>query len=71
MLAARRHALLRPALVATLLLDLAEALVWDGDLPAHQYEDWTVVEILRSALPASLQLGVLALSLAVVDARSG
>jgi oligopeptide transport system permease protein len=41
-------------------------LMWDGDLPAHQYEDWTVVEILRSALPASLQLGVLALSLAVV-----
>lgn len=40
-------------------------LVWDGDLPAHQYEDWTVVEILRSALPVSLQLGVLALALAV------
>lgn len=41
-------------------------LVWDGDLPAHQYEDWTVVEILRSALPVSLQLGVLALGIAVV-----
>lgn len=41
-------------------------LIWDGDLPAHQYEDWTVVEIMRSALPVSLQLGVLALALAVV-----
>ena len=41
-------------------------LVWDGDLPAHQYEDWTVVEIMRAALPVSLQLGVLALSLAVM-----
>lgn len=41
-------------------------LLWDGDLPAHQYEDWTVVEILRGALPVSLQLGVLALSLAVL-----
>lgn len=41
-------------------------LVWDGDLPAHQYEDWTVVEILRASLPVSLQLGVLALSLAVL-----
>jgi oligopeptide transport system permease protein len=40
-------------------------LVWDGDLPAHQYEDWTVVEIMRTALPISLQLGVLALSAAV------
>lgn len=40
-------------------------LVWDGDLPAHQYEDWTVVEILRAALPVSLQLGILALGLAV------
>ncbi len=41
-------------------------LVWDGDLPAHQYEDWTVVEIMRSALPVSLQLGMLALCLAVL-----
>jgi len=41
-------------------------LVWDGDLPALQYEDWTVVEILRAALPVSLQLGVLALGLAVL-----
>src|SRR5262245_35615634 len=41
-------------------------LIWDGDLPAHRYEDWTVVEILRSALPVSLQLGVLALALAVL-----
>ncbi|MGD8454505.1 MAG: ABC transporter permease [Phycisphaerae bacterium] len=41
-------------------------LIWDQDLPAHQYEDWTVVEIMRSALPVSLQLGVLALGLAVV-----
>jgi oligopeptide transport system permease protein len=40
-------------------------LLWDGDLPAHQYEDWTVVEIMRSALPVSLQLGVLALAAAV------
>lgn len=41
-------------------------LVWDGDLPAHQYEDWTVVEILRSALPVSLQLGLVALNLALL-----
>jgi oligopeptide transport system permease protein len=41
-------------------------LVWDGDLPAHQYEDWTVVEIMHSALPVSLQLGVLALGVALV-----
>lgn len=41
-------------------------LFWDGDLPAHRYEDWTVVEILRSALPVSLQLGVAALSLAIL-----
>ncbi len=41
-------------------------LIWDQDLPAHQYEDWTVVEIMQSALPVSLQLGVLALGLAVV-----
>jgi oligopeptide transport system permease protein len=41
-------------------------LIWDGDLPAHQYEDWTVVEILRSSLPVSLQLGLLALCLAVI-----
>ncbi len=41
-------------------------LFYDRDLPAFQYEDWTVVEIMRSALPVSLQLGVLALSLAVV-----
>lgn len=40
-------------------------LVWDGDLPAHQYEDWTVVEIMRAALPVSLQLGALALAAAV------
>lgn len=41
-------------------------LIWDQDLPALQYEDWTVVEILRAALPVSLQLGVLALGLAIV-----
>jgi oligopeptide transport system permease protein len=41
-------------------------LIWDRDLPAHQYEDWTVVEIMRSALPVSLQLGLLALALAVL-----
>lgn len=41
-------------------------LIWDGDLPAHQYEDWTVVEIMRAALPVSLQLGVLALTLALL-----
>lgn len=41
-------------------------LVWDQDLPALQYEDWTVVEIMRAALPVSLQLGVLALGLAIV-----
>lgn len=46
-------------------------LVWDGDLPAHQYEDWTVVEILRSALPISLQLGLLALCLAVLLGLTG
>ncbi len=46
-------------------------LLWDGDLPAHQYEDWTVVEILRSSLPVSLQLGVLALSLAVLLGLTG
>lgn len=46
-------------------------LVWDRDLPAHQYEDWTVVEIMRSALPVSLQLGVLALGLAVVLGIAG
>lgn len=40
-------------------------LLWDGDLPSHRYEDWTVVAILRSALPVSLQLGTLALSLAI------
>lgn len=40
-------------------------LIWDQDLPAHQYEDWTIVEIMRSALPVSFQLGVLALGLAV------
>src|SRR5215470_1720558 len=28
-------------------------LLWDGDLPSHRYEDWTVVEIMRSALPIS------------------
>ncbi len=41
-------------------------LIWDRDLPAFQYEDWTVVEIMRSALPVSLQLGVLALGLAIL-----
>jgi oligopeptide transport system permease protein len=41
-------------------------LLWDGDLPAQQYDDWTVVDILRAALPVSLQLGVLALTLAVM-----
>jgi len=46
-------------------------LFWDGDLPAHQYEDWTVVEILRSALPVSLQLGLLALCFAVLLGLSG
>ena len=46
-------------------------LLWDRDLPAHQYEDWTVVEIMRSALPVSLQLGVLALGLAVTLGLAG
>jgi oligopeptide transport system permease protein len=46
-------------------------LIWDSDLPAHRYEDWTVVEILRSALPVSLQLGVLALATAVVLGIAG
>jgi oligopeptide transport system permease protein len=41
-------------------------LIWDQDLPAHQYPDWTVVEIMRSALPVSLQLGALALATAVI-----
>lgn len=41
-------------------------LIWDGDLPTHQYEDRTVVEIMRAALPVSIQLGVLALAAAVV-----
>lgn len=40
-------------------------LIWDGDLPAHQYEDWSVVEILGDALPVSLQLGAMALAIAV------
>ncbi len=40
-------------------------LFWDGDLPALQYDDWTVVDILRAALPVSLQLGLLALCLAI------
>ena len=39
-------------------------LVWDGDLPAHQYEDWTVVEILRSVAGPRCN-SALALSLAV------
>ncbi|MCK4342998.1 MAG: ABC transporter permease [Phycisphaerae bacterium] len=46
-------------------------LIWERDLPAHQYEDWTVVEIMRSALPVSLQLGVLALGLAVTLGIAG
>lgn len=41
-------------------------LIWDQDLPAHQYPDWTVVEILRSALPVSLQLGIAAFGAAVL-----
>ncbi len=41
-------------------------LIWDGDLPAMRYDDWTVVEILRAALPVSLQLGALALCLSVL-----
>lgn len=41
-------------------------LVWDRDLPAHQYPDWTVVEIMAASLPVSLQLGVFALGLAVL-----
>ncbi len=40
-------------------------LFWDGNLPALQYDDWTVVDILRTALPISLQLGLLAFCLAV------
>ncbi len=40
-------------------------LIWTQDLPAHQYEDWTVVEILRGALPISMQLGLVALALAI------
>jgi oligopeptide transport system permease protein len=46
-------------------------LVWDRDLPAHQYEDWTVVEIMQSALPVSLQLGLLALVLAILLGIAG
>ncbi len=46
-------------------------LIWDRDLPAHQYEDWTVVEIMRSSLPTSIQLGVLALSLAILLGVAG
>lgn len=41
-------------------------LIWDHDLPAHQYPDWTVYEIMRSALPVSMQLGVFAFTLAVI-----
>ena len=41
-------------------------LLIDRDLPSFQYEDFNVVDILRASLPVSLQLGVLALSLAVV-----
>ncbi len=41
-------------------------LFWDGDLPSHRYDDWTVAAILRSALPISLQLGTLALVTAIV-----
>lgn len=41
-------------------------LIWDQDLPAHQYEDWTVVEIIRGSLPVSLQLGLLALGIALL-----
>lgn len=41
-------------------------LLWDRDLPAMRYEDWTVIEIMRAALPISLQLGAVALSLAVL-----
>lgn len=41
-------------------------LLLDGDLPAFQYDDWTVVEIMRSALPVSLQLGTIAFGLAVL-----
>ncbi|MFO0838269.1 MAG: ABC transporter permease [Phycisphaerae bacterium] len=41
-------------------------LIWDHDLPAHQYEDWTVSEILAAALPVSLQLGMFALALAML-----
>jgi oligopeptide transport system permease protein len=40
-------------------------LIWDQDLPAHQYEDWTVVEIMVAALPVSIQLGILALAAAI------
>lgn len=46
-------------------------LVWDQDLPAHQYEDWTVVEILRASLPVSLQLGLIALCLAIIIGVAG
>ncbi|MCC6357709.1 MAG: ABC transporter permease [Phycisphaerales bacterium] len=41
-------------------------LLWDGDLPTHRYEDWTVVDILRGTLPVSFQLGLLALAFAVL-----
>lgn len=41
-------------------------LVWDQDLPAMQYDDWTVVDIVRAALPTSLQLGFFALVLALL-----
>lgn len=46
-------------------------LLWDRDLPAHQYEDWTVVEILQASLPVSFQLGALALCLALLLGITG
>ncbi len=40
-------------------------LLIEGDLPSFQYDDFNVVDILRSSLPVSMELGVLALCLAI------
>lgn len=40
-------------------------LLWDRDLPTQHYQDWTVFEIIRAALPVSLQLGLITFALAV------
>ncbi len=46
-------------------------LIYDRDLLSLQNEDWTVAEIMRAALPVSLQLGVLALGLALLIGVTG